>query len=356
MPFTPLPPRFKAPSKTRHTELAAVLGEAGRDHELLVALAPEAARFQVLVPGTPPQEQPVSSWTWGAAAPEELPLQGALLTAGPEGLLLTDGGEEDGDRVRLDVWRGPQKVRTLTGASFAVWAPEGRLVHGRLCLTSRIEGLAVIDLDTGQRLHTLAPRGPPGPQTPPPLPFSPLPDGGIAVGNGASLVLHDLASGEKRREFPLPPDQVVHALAISPDGKTALLAMGDPRALVHNRFVAMDLETGGVTELLSAQKPLRCRVAWAAQGRLAVTSTSEGHVQLWEPTTWQPLETLRLEPENHSKSMDLYPWDAHQALVVKGMRGLLYVFTVSAEPLADAPPARGGKAARGAAKGAKAAR
>jgi len=115
--------------------------------------------------------------------------------------------------------------------------------------------------------------------------------------NGA-VRLWDLRKDEKPRDFP-GHTQPVYAVAISPDGKTALSGGG---ALIEKDGVEVpedcdirvwDLASGKVKVRLTGHKgPVRA-LAFAPDGRTAISGCDQGALHLWDLGTGKELQLMK---------------------------------------------------------------
>ena len=346
MPFTEIPQRLKFPTRTRHTELLAVFGEAGarfRDHDIVVSLAGETLHFQVQRKSGPSASwiYSTSTWSWGAPKAETVAREGRLLAARADGLVIIDGGTDDKDRQLFDLWRGSKRVRSAVGPSFSFFAPEAVVVHGQLFAPSRIEGLALIPLDKDKpyKLFAQRPKDKEGYQ--PGLSVAEAPEGGVVVCDGATLAIHDLRTGKLRSEVKGPAHLYMSGPVLSADGRIAVVCTTQREKVKRPKdgpaagFLAIDLKTGKVLAELNAQKPFPRGVAFVLGGKAVVTvSDTEGSIALWDTTTWKLLEKIELEKgTDYASPNAIFAWDSQDAFVYRGLNGSAYVFKASLEPV-----------------------
>ncbi|MFP2909586.1 hypothetical protein ACLESD_31980 [Pyxidicoccus sp. 3LFB2] len=347
MPFFSLPAQLKVPTRTPHTELLAVFGENGerfRDNNIYVSLAGETLHFQLKqakVPAETHWTHSASTWSWGAPTAAPVTRTGRLFAARADGLVVTEWETNDKEQALLEVWRGAKKVRTIVGPKFGMFEPEGNVIHGQLVVSSRVEGLVVINLDedTPNKVFARQPKDEMGYQ--PGFTTAEAPDHGIVLCDGSTLATHDLRTGKKRSEVKGPAHLYMSRPVLSPDARVAVVcteqrsSVKRPKDGVAAGFLALDLETGQVLAALNEQKPWPRGAAFILGGRAVVTASNvEGSIALWDATTWKLLERIELEKGTDYASPEaVFAWDAHDAFVYRGLNGHAFVFKASLEPL-----------------------
>jgi WD40 repeat protein len=102
-------------------------------------------------------------------------------------------------------------------------------------------------------------------------------------GNG-ELAWWDLSSGEKTRTLPI--EMGLHALALSPDGRTAVVG-------VDRGIQLVDVRTGDVRRATGGPAGSPSWVLFSPDGETVVSTNLDGTVTLWDVETATPRETLR---------------------------------------------------------------
>jgi hypothetical protein len=95
-----------------------------------------------------------------------------------------------------------------------------------------------------------------------------------------------LPDGKWHRESPYELGGA-HAVAVSPDGKTAALAVGSGKVRIHD----LDGKTADFT--ISAHGGLIMALAWSADGKVLATGGPDGTVKVWQRRSERPSVVLK---------------------------------------------------------------
>jgi WD40 repeat protein len=128
-----------------------------------------------------------------------------------------------------------------------------------------------------------------------------LPDGRRAIsGEDAwelpgELVVWDLETGESIHRFGLLNEQVegVRAVAVSPDGRTALVGYGSDSALATHPAALWDMETGELVRFLGGTDQSINGVAITPDGALGLGASADSNIYVWDMATGEVKQTLR---------------------------------------------------------------
>ncbi|UCC61798.1 MAG: protein kinase, partial [Anaerolineae bacterium] len=202
-------------------------------------------------------------------------------------------GSNDRTVILWDLETG-QEIRRFSGHAGWVravaFSPDGRtMISGGFVgdFVDAVENpgeLILWDLETGQEIRRFEGH-PSGVQA---VAFSP--DGGTVLASSGvfgtvfpeySLILWDLETGESVHRFDVDHDNF--SLAISPDGSTAL--SGDNNSNVY----LWNLETGEKTQTLEGHQAVVTAVAFTPDGRRAISGDWEGRLILWDLATGRPI-------------------------------------------------------------------
>jgi WD40 repeat protein len=175
-------------------------------------------------------------------------------------------------------------IRTLAG-SFSSVTCVAISPNGRMAVSSDTAGqLKLWDLTTGKETRTIE-----GPTNEHSLAISP--DGRMALLGGpggstfASLQLWDLTSGERIRTLPGHTNDA-QCVAFCPDGHTGVSASVDKTLKVW------DLDTGKEIRTLFGHTDWVCGVAVCPDGRSVLSASDDGTLKLWELATGNEIRTF----------------------------------------------------------------
>jgi predicted DNA-binding WGR domain protein len=339
MPFTKLPSQVAPITRTKHTELVAVLGAFKKGRRMFAAVAGDELVFATSEGW---QFDTSAAWTWGAANETKRPRHaGSLFAVRADGLAVTDAGET------FATWRGGKKQKTIAHPNFGMSVAEGRVIHDRLVLTAEKEGVVVVDLDTGKRVRTID-------KFEPKLPpdhedacedtcahwIGEAPDRGIAVGAGDAVNLYDVDTGKLRAILEAPKGLEVRVPAVSPDGRYVVVTTVSKAkwTVGTTGFAVFDLTAKKWVKKIAGNRPSHCGAAFVDRGKLLAVTLTKPAVELYDVATWKRVETIDFKRANDAVHTVL-PWDAHGAMVVFGDKGAAYVFLVGSGAAA-APAAR----------------
>jgi hypothetical protein len=272
-------------------------------------------------------------WRWGATAPAPAPWDdGRLFAVREDATVVT---EDPGGRS-LSVWRGRDRARKIDVPQFGIYAVSGAIVHEWLCLTSPVAGLVVIDIDSGQTLRTIGQPGPDMRRRAPELDgafheVAPAPSRGLAVCDGYSIAVHDLSATDIRVRVDVPEEIEARKLVVGPDGRFAVATTVSRSkwTVGSTDYAVFDLDRGRLVATLDGHKPYTRKAAFVCDGRLLATASSDRTVRLWQVGTWRQVDLIDIRP-GADEPVAVTAWDAHDAFVLTGERGLAYVFSVSA--------------------------
>ena len=184
-----------------------------------------------------------------------------------------------GDRsVRLYDVEGRRDVKRLVGHSASVWAV-ALSADGRRALSGSLDGTArVWDLQTG--VETARYTGHDGLVSAVAI----TPDGkwGVSGGFDGVVAVWKAGTGEELRRRAV--GGYVSAVALSPDGWTALVAAGP-------EVIAWDLYSGAEVHRFGGHRAAVTAVAFDAAGLHAASGDDAGVVRLWDLRTGQPAAT-----------------------------------------------------------------
>jgi hypothetical protein len=350
MAFTALPRRVSSFAESVHTELVAVVGSYQRDTSIRLGIAGDDLYYLTGSAG--------AVWAWGDGTVAPAPWAGRGMIAvraddtvvverADRSILRSADGTVVGveNRDKLIVWRGRDQLREIAIPPFGVEPASGAMVHDVLCLTSPTAGLVIIDIDSGETVRTV---GQPGPGVPRRMPLldeafhrvAPAPRGGLAICNGRTVAIHDLATGNMRVSVDVPGDLEARELAVSPDGAFAVAATVSRAqwTVGSTGFAVFDLASGRLVTTLAGHKPYTRNAAFVCGGRLLVTASTDRTLRLWEVGTWRPVDVIDVRSAA-DEPCSVTAWDDHDAFVLAGECGLAYVFAVSESRRPRAPTA-----------------
>ncbi len=343
MAFTKLPRQVAAFTQTKHTELVAVLGKFKRDSYIRVGTAGSELYYAIgdSYSWDPAAIQPTSVWVWGDSNDcREEKRKGRLFAVRDDGLIVTEG-EKRSSEV-FDVWRGKKRLKSIPSPDFGSYVATGQFIHDRLCLTSAVEGIVVIDVDEGKRVHTMLA---PPPQDPDDDDYddekeakysiAPAPNRGIAVSDGDRIAVFSLDTGRLRKQVKVPADLETRTIAVSPDGAyvVADTVVKKKWTVGSTGFAVFDLKKRRFVKKLTGHKPYVCNGVFVDGGRVLATTSTDRTVRLWRVGEWKLLEVIKLQGAADDPSQ-IEAWDSRQAMILTGERGVAYVFSVSAESIA----------------------
>jgi WD40 repeat protein len=142
-----------------------------------------------------------------------------------------------------------------------------------------------------------------------------------------------MSTSDVRLRVDVPEDIEARELAISPDGKFAAVSTVSRSqwTVGSTGFAVFDLDRGRLVATLDGHKPYTCNAAFVSSGRFLATASSDRTVRLWEVGTWREVDRIDI-PSHADEPVAVTAWDAHDAFVLTGERGLAYVFAVDASP------------------------
>jgi WD40 repeat protein len=116
----------------------------------------------------------------------------------------------------------------------------------------------------------------------------------FAAGKPPAIQVWGLESGQPESEVRLPDENRIYLLAASPDGRR-LAAHGWPD---RSRVTLWDLSDGSMTEVAVGPKQtddVLLDMAFSPDGKLLAAAHLKGRVRLWDPTSREEVQTLRLD-------------------------------------------------------------
>jgi WD40 repeat protein/tRNA A-37 threonylcarbamoyl transferase component Bud32 len=166
-----------------------------------------------------------------------------------------------------------------------------------------------------------------------------LPDGKQALvgGSGGTLQLFDTATGKAGLQLNVIGTSEVGGLAVSPDGKWALLA-----ASWQRQVILWDLATVRVQRRFNGHTDAVQSVDWSRDGKLALSSSNDRTVRLWDVKTGQQVRVFTghvgqvwravFSPDgqsvlsaSHDSTVRLWDTETGEAIrVLKGHKGIVY--------------------------------
>ncbi len=192
--------------------------------------------------------------------------------------------------VRWDLETG-ERIETLEGHQAGVRAvafgPYGR----RAVSASDDDSLILWDLSSGRRLARL------NAHRSHVLDLALIPDGRTALSSSrdGGVIMWDLVDAAEVRRLA-GHDDMVWDVALTPDGKQALSCSGaaSPSVPVQDASIRLwNLETGEQTEVFELPVNVVFQVAISSDGRTALVATNEPFIRVWDLSAWQ--EVGRLE-------------------------------------------------------------
>jgi WD40 repeat protein len=151
----------------------------------------------------------------------------------------------------------------------------------------------------------------------------------LAVGNPNAILLWDIQAGEIRKTFRLTGVAgEIRAIDLAPDGRTLVVGGGPRTASGPGFLVLLDAETGSERLRLGAAGSLTAITSarFAPDGRHLVTAGPAGRIQVWDVSGGRPVETF----EHPSPPVAALFASNGRAVVSGGRDGSLLVW-----PLAD---------------------
>jgi WD40 repeat protein len=303
-------------------EAGIVAAEFTPDGSALLASSGDANLFSDTLPGATAQAQSpaligVYMMLWDLVTGEarqrfEDSENDAYRTAiSPDGTQALAGSFYNGVSVVWDLHDG-EKLRTLTGhregMSAVAWSRDGR----RAVTGSYDDSLILWDMTSGQPLARL------DAHCSDVLAVALSPDGRTALSSAADggLILWDVTDAAELGRLVGHSD-MVWDVAVLPDGKHALSASGaaSPNAPSKDTSIRLwDLETGAPTRYAELPATVVFQVAVSPDGRTALLATSEPFIRIWDLMAWQ--ETGRLEGHAGPATGVEFTSDARRALSI----------------------------------------
>ncbi len=125
------------------------------------------------------------------------------------------------------------------------------------------------------------------------LAFSPAGDRLIATGPERVLRIWRLPAGTPAARHPVPGPGYVTALRVSPDGRRAALALGDPdRPQDLSPVLLWDLETGRLLGRLPGRRGRSVDLAFSPTGDALATAGRDGSLRIWSIPARAEVRTL----------------------------------------------------------------
>ena len=185
------------------------------------------------------------------------------------------------DSIKL--WDVPNRreLRTFTGYSdqlrSVTVSPDGRTALATVSENDD-DAAKLWDITSGRILRTYTGASDP-------IAFAP--DGRTVLSGGENAIkLWDVASGQEIRTFPKSPSYIT-SFAFSPDGRTALSALGDNTVKLWNVANAREIKIfDGYSDAVNA-------MAFSPNGRTALFGGDDSKVRLWDIENQRVLRTFR---------------------------------------------------------------
>lgn len=189
---------------------------------------------------------------------------------------------------------GGDLLRTLTGHQAKVNAV-AITPDGRTGVSACEDGtLRIWDLEAELERSALS-LGAPG------LSLALLPAGQALCGTQDGRLLRvDIFSGRLLRAYPLDPPINVRGLAVTPDGRLALAGTNGP-------LLVVDLETGAIRHVLSANNCGATNVTVSPDGRLAYAGGVYDYLAIWDLEAGQLLSRLPQGQDSWVSAMAITP-------------------------------------------------
>jgi WD40 repeat protein len=231
----------------------------------------------------------------------------------PDGRTLISGSEDKTVRI-WDASTG-REIRRLEGYKGRVEAvalsPDGKT----LASCGQDGTVRLVELATGRDVgKPLSSRGP-GYQ----LAFAP--DGKGLCAASTELHFWDVTSGRPRADFP-ESNKWTYAMALAPDGKTALA--GNDDGMIRQ----WDLSTAGLLRQWQAHTAAVRYVAFVSSGTEVVSAGEDGAVRLWRLDTGKEVRLLWRAPDKRQFPVMVCP-DGKAVAVVNPKDGKLYVIDLA---------------------------
>ncbi len=244
------------------------------------------------------------------------------LSIGPDGRYALVGSFYNNVLVRWDLETG-ERVETLEGHQAGVRAvafgPHGR----RAVSVSDDDSLILWDLSSGWSLARL------NAHRSDVLDLALSPDGCTALSSShdGGIILWDLVDAAEMRRLAGHGD-MVWDVALTPDGKQALSSSGaaSPSVPVQDASIRLwDLETGEQVQVFEMPVDVIFQVAISPDGRTALVASTEPFIRVWDLSAWQ--EIGRLEGHVGPVTGVEFTPDGERALSIS-VKGMLILWDV----------------------------